>query len=127
MDADIDRLNKVTETVIGCAYRVSDNLGCGFLEKIYENALAHELHKTRLKVEQQRRFNVLYDGIHVGEYIADLIVENEVIVETKAVKTLEEIHIAQCLNYLKATGLKLGLVLNFGTSRVSIKRVVNRF
>ena len=127
MDADIDRLNKVTETVIGCAYRVSDNLGCGFLEKIYENALAHELHKTRLKVEQQRRFNVLYDGIHVGEYIADLIVENEVIVETKAVKTFEEIHIAQCLNYLKATGLKLGLVLNFGTSRVSIKRVVNRF
>lgn len=127
MDADTGRLNKVTETVIGCAYRVSDNLGCGFLEKIYENALAHELRKTGLKVEQQKRFNVAYDGILVGEYIADLIAEDEVIVETKATKAIEEVHTAQCLNYLRATGLKVGLVLNFGTTRVSVKRVVNRF
>lgn len=127
MNADTGRLNKVTETVIGCAYRVSDNLGCGFLEKIYENALAHELRKTGLKVEQQKRFNVAYDGILVGEYIADLIAEDEVIVETKATKAIEEVHTAQCLNYLRATGLKVGLVLNFGTTRVSVKRVVNRF
>jgi len=127
MDADTDGLNKATETVIGCAYRVSDNLGCGFLEKIYENALAHELRKTGLKVEQPKRFNVVYDGTLVGEYIADLTAEGEVIVETKAVKVLEEIHKAQCLNYLKATGLRLGSVLNFGTTRVSVKRVVNRF
>ena len=127
MDADIDGLNKVTEMVIGCAYRVSDNLGCGFFEKIYENALAHELRKVGLKVEQQKRFSVVYDGTPVGEYIADLIVEGEVIIETKTARVLEEIHKAQCLNYLKATGLKLGLVLNFGTTRVSVKRVVNRF
>lgn len=126
MDTDTNRLNRVTEAVIGCAYRVSSSLGCGFFEKVYENALVHELHKTGLQVQQQKRFNVTYDGIQVGEYIADLVVESEVIVETKAVKVLEKIHLAQCLNYLKATGLKLGLVLNFGTPRVSVKRVVNR-
>ena len=126
MNAETDKLNKVTETVIGCAYRVSDNLSCGFLEKIYENALTHELRKMGLKVEQQKRFNVTYDGILVGEYIADLIAEGQVIVETKASRMIEEIHTAQCLNYLKATGLKVGLVLNFGATRVSVKRVVNR-
>ena len=126
MDAETNRLNRVTEAVIGCAYRVSSGLGCGFFEKVYENALVHELRKDGLHLEQQKRFNILYDGVNVGEYIADLVVGNAVIVETKAVQAIEKIHVAQCLNYLKATGLKLGLVLNFGTTRVSVKRVVNR-
>lgn len=127
MDADTNRLNGVTKTVIGCAYHVSDGLGCGFLEKVYENALAHELRNAGLGVEQQKRFNIIYGGVQVGEYVADLIVEREVIVETKATRVLEDIHAAQCLNYLKATGLRLGLVLNFGTARVSVRRIVNRF
>ncbi len=71
------------------------------------------------------RFPVVYDGVTLGEYVADLVVEDLVIVETKAVRTLGDIHMAQCLNYLKATGLKLGLLLNFGVPRVTVRRVVN--
>lgn len=127
MDAEKNKLNQISQTVIGCAYRVSSILGCGFFEKVYENALVHELRKNGLHVEQQKRFNIFYDGAQMGEYIADLVVENTVIVETKAMQAIEKIHAAQCLNYLKATGLKLGLVLNFGTSRVSVRRIVNRF
>ena len=76
-------------------------------------------------MEQQKRINVCYDGVVVGDYVADLVVENEIIVEVKAVKALDDIHLAQCMNYLKATGQKLCLLLNFGYPRVAIKRVVN--
>ena len=125
MDADVKGLNGISERIIGCAQRVSNTLGCGFLERVYENALAHELGKAGLAVAQQRRFVVVYDGVSVGDYIADLVVEDQVIVETKVVKVLEDIHMAQCLNYLKATGLKLGLVVNFTTPRIAVRRVVN--
>ncbi|HBA53071.1 MAG TPA: GxxExxY protein, partial [Syntrophorhabdus aromaticivorans] len=100
-------------------------LGNGFLEKIYENALAHELRKKGLKVEQQQAIPVYYDQIAVGEYVADLLVEESIIVELKAVKNIEDIHRAQCIHYLKATGLKLCLLINFGTPKVQIKRIVN--
>ena len=93
------------------------------MEKVYENALAHELRKAGLKVLQQQAIQVLYDGIVVGDYIADMLVEDCVIVELKAVKALDEIHQAQCLNYLKATGLHLCLLLNFGSRRVEVKRL----
>lgn len=99
-------------------------MGCGFLEKVYENALAHELRKAGLSVEQQKSIAVWYDGINVGDYLADLLVEGQVIVELNVVKNLDEIHQAQCLNYLKATGLRVALLLNFAKPRIEIKRYV---
>src|SRR4030067_1027458 len=122
---ELNRYNPITEKIIGCAYNVSNTLGCGFLEKVYENALAHELRKAGLKLEQQKGLHVVYDRIVVGEYVADIVVEDCVLVETKAVKSLDDVHMAQCLNYLKTTGLKLCLLLNFGTPRVTLRRIVN--
>jgi len=122
-----ERLNEVSRRIIGCAYAVANGLGCGFLEKVYENALAHELGKAGLKGQQQQAIAVRYEGVVVGEYLADLLVEESVVVEIKAVKTLDEVHLAQCLNYLKATGLHLALLLNFGAPKLEIKRVVNAF
>ena len=117
-----DELNALTEKVIGAAFEVSNTLGAGFLEKVYENALAIELRKSGLDVKQQAPINVLYDGIVVGEYFADLLVSDALIVELKAVKEFSDAHAAQCLNYLKATGLPICLLLNFGKPRVAVKR-----
>jgi GxxExxY protein len=120
---DLSDLNPVTEKIIGCAYTVSNALGAGFLEKVYENALAIEIRKAGLKVAQQQPIQVWYDGNLVGEYYADLLVEESVLVEIKAVKAFDEAHWAQCINYLKATGRRLCLLLNFGKTRVEIKRI----
>ncbi len=117
-------LNQITERVIGCAYDVSNSLGAGFLEKVYENALAHEFRKKSLSFQQQKPVKVWYDGIVVGDYVPDLLVEDEVVLELKAVRAFDNTHTAQCLNALRATGRRLGLVLNFGTPRLGIKRVV---
>lgn len=117
----------LTEKIIACAYQVSNTLGCGFLEKMYENALALELRKCGLDVEQQLPIQVGYDGIVVGDYKADLIVNGKVIVELKAMNALDDVHSAQTLNYLKATDLKVALLLNFGKPQVEIRRFVNRF
>ena len=118
-----EELNPITEKVIGGAYRVSNVLGPGFMEIVYDNALAYELRKVGLSVKQQFPIPVFYDGVNVGEYVADLLVEETVLVELKAAKSLEAIHEAQCLNYLKATGLRLCLLLNFGEPRVRIRRL----
>jgi len=118
------KVDNITEKIIGCAYTVSNELGAGFLEKVYENALLLEMAKQGLQVEQQSPVVVKYQGQVVGEYIADLIVEDCVIIELKAVKAFDAIHQAQLLNYLKATGIHTGLLLNFGTSRLGIKRMV---
>lgn len=120
-------INDIAEKVIGCAYKVSNSLGVGFLEKVYENALVHEIKKAGLKVKAQHAINVKYDDVLVGEYIADLLVEDELIVELKSVGTLDKVHFAQCLNYLKATGLKVCLLLNFGKTKVQVRRFVNHF
>ena len=117
-------INQLTEKIIACVYRVSNTLGSGFLEKVYENALAIELRNNGLKVEQQHPFKVYYDGQAVGDFAADLLVESCVIVELKAVRTFDDFHSAQCLNYLKATSLKLCLLVNLGRPRVEIKRLV---
>ena len=114
---------ELTEKIIGCAYKVSNTLGCGFLEKVYENSLAHELRKAGFHVNQQQKIDVLYDGLVVGFYEADIVVDGQVIIEAKAVRALEDAHKAQCLNYLKDTRIRLGLLINFGTSRVEVKRV----
>lgn len=123
-DRNIFEINLVTEKIIGCSYSVGNALGHGFLEKVYENALALELEKSGIRFIQQHKIQVLYDGKVVGDYIADLFVEDCVIVEVKANKGLEESQIAQCLNYLKATGNEVGLLINFGRPKVEIKRVV---
>ena len=117
-------VNKITEKIIGCAFRVSNTLGAGFLEKVYENALTHELRKSGLAVLQQHPVTVFYDGVVGGEYFADLLVEGCVLIELKALAKLDESHFAQSLNYLKATSQKLGLLLNFGTPRMEVKRIV---
>jgi GxxExxY protein len=116
-------VNAITEKIIGCSYRVSNSLGIGFVEKVYENALAHEIQKLGLKVARQLPIKVLYDGIVVGDYFADLLVEEQVLVELKAASMLKDEHVAQSLNYLRATGFEICLLINFGTSKVQIKRL----
>ena len=103
--------NKITEAVIGAAYKIGNTLGSGFLEKVYENALAIEIRKCGLGVVQQHPINVKYEGAIVGEFVADLLVQEEILIELKAVKSLDEIHLAQCLNYLKATGFHVCLLI----------------
>ena len=120
-----ERLNALTERIIGCAFRVHNVLGCGFAEKVYENALVHELTKAGLQFAQQFEIDVVYDGVVVGKYFADIVVEGRVLVETKAVRNFDDGHTAQCLNYLAATHFPLCLLLNFGT-RVEIKRFRRR-
>jgi GxxExxY protein len=129
MDADKRRLesDEISRKIIGCAYTVSNELGSGFLEKVYENALAHDLRKAGLVARQQHGINVMYDGVVVGEYSADILVNDSVIIELKTVKGLDDIHVAQCLNYLRGTGLNLCLLLNFATPRVQVRRVVHEF
>lgn len=129
MNADERRLelDSITEKIIGCAYAVSKKLGAGFLEKVYENALGIELLKTGLECRQQHAIQVVYDGQVIGDFVADILVSKEVIVELKAVKALDQIHQAQCMNYLRATGLPVCLLINFGNPKVEIKRIVNNF
>ncbi len=122
-DEPTDEINKITEKIIGSAYKVGNALGCRFLEKVYENALAYEIRKHGLEVKQQESIKVFYDGVEVGFYEADLWVENKVLIELKAVKALDDVHKAQCLNYLKATTVKICLLINFGNPRVEIKRI----
>jgi len=118
------KINEITEKIIGCAFTVANTLGCGFLEKVFENALAHEIGKTGLKVRQQCAIQVFYDGIVVGDYTPDLLVEDLVLVELKTVQALDSIHMAQCLNYLRATGMPVCLLINFGRPRIEVKRIV---
>ena len=115
----------VTEAVIGAAFDVANTLGCGFLEKVYENAMAVELRRSSHSVEQQRDVEVWYKGGRVGFYQADLIVDGSVVVELKAVSALERSHRAQCLNYLRATRVETGLVINFDRPRLEIQRIVS--
>jgi GxxExxY protein len=125
MHQDEITLDRISGCVIGCAFTVMNALGCGFLEKVYENALARELRKAGLSVAQQHGITVRYDHIIVGEYTADMLVEDAVVVELKALKALDSVHTAQCISYLKASGLRLCLLLNFGKPRVEIHRVAN--
>ena len=116
--------DKLTEAIIGCAFKVSNTLGSGFLEKVYENALAIEMTTSGLKCEQQKPIPVTYQGFSVGDYYADILVEGQVILEIKAAKAIDDRHQAQLINYLKATGIHRGLILNFGTTKLGYKRMV---
>ena len=113
----------LTEKIIGCAYKVYNQLGAGFIEKIYENALMIELKNAALNAQQQYPVKVYYQDILIGDYVADIVVEEKVIVELKAVSQLTKAHEVQLVNYLKATELEVGLLINFG-DQISIKRKV---
>lgn len=123
MNTDEKTINAMTEKIIGLAFKVGGKLGCGFMEKCYENALCYELQKAGFHVAQQVPLKVWYDDIVVGEYIADLIVNDTVLIELKAIQFLDAIHAAQCINYLAATNLPICLLINFG-KRVEVKRIV---
>ena len=110
--------------IMNAAYTVHNTLGMGFLEKVYENALMIELQKRNIKYQQQVPIKVYYEGAVVGDYMADVLVEDKIILEIKVVKELSEVHEAQLMNYLKATNLKLGILLNFAKIKVESKRIV---
>jgi GxxExxY protein len=120
---DARLLEPLTERIIGCAFRVANALGHGFVEKVYENALAHEMRKCGLGAVQQRGIVVFCDDVIVGEFTADLLVEDQVIVELKVVGALSDVHLPQCRNYLRATGKPLCLLINFGRPKVEVRRV----
>lgn len=111
----------LSKNIIAAAYAVHKELGYGFVEKVYKNALAIELQENNIKCDLEVPLKVLYHTKPVGDYFADIIVENKIIVEAKAVSMLEPIHEVQLVNYLKATGLQIGLLINFGQS-VTVKR-----
>ncbi|MDD5206587.1 MAG: GxxExxY protein [Desulfobacterales bacterium] len=117
-------INEITYAINGAVFEVSRILGPGFLEKVYENALLQELKERGLEARNQAPIKVSYKGSAVGEYFADLLVEGKVIVEIKTVDSLGRAHEAQILNYLKATGIQLGLLVNFKKSKAEIKRMV---
>jgi len=114
----------ISEHVIHCAFKVSNELGVGFLESVYENALCVELSKSGIEYQQQAPIDVMYHQQLVGHFVADLIVENKLLLELKTVSAFNNQHTAQVMNYLKATGIQVGLLMNFGTSKMGIKRIV---
>lgn len=114
---------KLTEQIIGCAYKVHSKLGTGFMEKIYENALMVELNNAGLSAQQQYPIKVYYDEIIIGDHLADIVVEDKVVIELKAVNQLVRAHEVQLVNYLKATNLEVGLLINFG-DKLTVKRKV---
>jgi GxxExxY protein len=116
------QLNGLTEKVIGCAFKVSNTLGCRFLEKVYENALVHELRKNVVRCEPQWPMKVYHDDILVGDFAVDLLVEDVLLVELKATEEHHSEFVAGCLNYLEAAGKPLCLLLNFGKPRLDVKR-----
>ena len=117
-------INEITQKIIGCAYTVSNTLGIGFVEKVYENGLALITRKSGLKVVQQQPIKVLFEGVILGEFFADLLVEERVLVELKAVSMLIQEHTAQALNYLRASGAEVCLLINFGKPKIEIKRLL---
>ena len=113
--------DQLTHEIIGAAFQVHNTLGSGFLEKVYQNAMVVELKKRGFIVDQQFPIAVFYEEVQVGQYFADLMVNNQLIVELKAVENLLPIHEVQLVNYLQGTGTDIGLLINFG-SKVEVKR-----
>ena len=118
------KYKELTEEIIGCAYRVYNKMGYGFLESVYEKCLLIELKKADLDAEAQKPITVYYDGEIVGEFLSDIIVNDTIILELKSVRQVVKAHEVQLVNYLVATGKPLGLIINFGETKVEIKRKV---
>lgn len=122
-----DRIENLVKTIVGAAYEVANNLGSGFLEKVYERSMAFELAERGLSVETQVQLPVNYKGVEVGCYVADMIVERQLLVELKCTEALTVVHLAQCINYLKATGMNICLLFNFRRPKVEWKRIVHNY
>ena len=116
----------LTEKIISCAIEVHKKLGPGFLESIYENAFVLELQRQNLRVEKQREVVIRYDGMEVGRHRLDLIIDDTIVVELKAVKNIEDIHFAIVKSYLKALGKQHGLIINFSKKVLEVKRVIHK-
>jgi GxxExxY protein len=118
-------IEELCDTIRQTAYSIHCYLGTGFLEKVYENALVHRLKKQGILVESQVPLDVYdEDGTNIGEFFADIIVENKIIIELKSCENIKKIHVAQLMNYLKATSLKHGLLINFGSETFQIKKYI---
>jgi len=115
---------ELTEKIIGCAYRVYNKMGFGYLESVYEKCMLIELRKAGFDIESQKPIRVQYDGEVVGDFIADILVNDTVLLELKSVRKLVEAHEVQLVNYLVATGKPVGLLINFGETKVGVKRKV---
>ena len=120
-----DRPSELTKIIIGAAFEVSNTLGHGFLEAVYQRALVHELSDRKLRVEKEVPFKVEYKGVSVGSYYADILVERLVVVELKTVTQLNNAHVARLANYLKVGNLPVGLLFNFSRPRLEYKRMLN--
>ena len=118
---------ELTGKILEACFEVSNELGAGFLESVYEKALLVALRQKDLNVESQVKLQVMFRGIVVGDYFADILVENKILIELKAVNALTKEHFAQILNYLKATNLEVGLIINFGNSKLEYRRFDNKF
>lgn len=127
MITDERKFNELSRKVIGASFEVANTLGRGFVEKVYANALQNEIESKGLKTRREYPVKVLYKKKIVGNFLCDLLVEDRVIIEVKSTSGLNNLHMAQCLNYLKATNFKLCLLINFGAASVQIKRIVNNF
>jgi len=115
---------KITEKIIGCAFTVFNQIGSGYMDSVYERCMLIELKKAGLYAKSQHPIKVLYENQIVGEFISDLIIEESIIVELKAISQLTKIHEAQLVNYLVSTGKDIGLLINFGPEKVQIKRKI---
>ena len=115
---------ELTEKIIGCAYRVYNKMGFGYLESVYEKCMLIELRKAGFDIESQKPIRIQYEGEVVGDFIADILVNDTVILELKSVRKLVEAHEVQLVNYLVATGKPVGLLINFGETKVAVKRKV---
>jgi len=115
---------ELTEKIIGCAYTVYNKMGFGFLESVYEKCMLIELRKSGLNAEPQKPITVYYDNENVGHFLADTVVNDTIILELKSVRRIVEAHEVQLVNYLVATGKEVGLIINFGESKVEVKRKV---
>jgi GxxExxY protein len=127
LDGSHMEYSELTEEIIGCAYRVYNKMGFGFLESVYEKCMLIELRKAGLNAESQKPITVYYEDAVVGEFAADIVVNNTVIVELKSVSRIIKAHEVQLVNYLVATGKPIGLILNFGERKVEVKRKLKDF
>ena len=117
----------ISSRVIDCAIEVSRRLGTGFLESVYENALCIELEKHEINFRQQKALKVIYKGEVVGNFVTDIVIENKLLIELKVVSEIGSAHKAQVINYLKATGIPVALLLNFGTPKMGVQRIVHQY
>ncbi|MEP2671283.1 MAG: GxxExxY protein [Cyclobacteriaceae bacterium] len=118
------KYSDITEKIIGCAMKVHNTLGNGFQEVIYQRALAIELEKTKLLFTRELEMPIYYENIEIGTRRVDFLIEDKIILELKAVTSLDKVHLAQALNYLEAFKLEIGLLINFGNTRLEFKRLI---